>query len=1117
MAAKRRRTSKLISGPLWYKDAIIYELHVKAFMDSNDDGIGDIRGIVSKLDYLQSLGITAIWLLPFYPSPFRDDGYDIASYTSIHPAYGTLTDFKELLAEAHARNLRVITELVLNHTSDQHPWFQKSRHAKPGSRWRDFYVWSDTAEKYEDARIIFQDFETSNWTWDPVAKAYYWHRFYSHQPDLNYDNPRVHKAMLDAIDFWFRLGVDGLRLDAVPYLYERQGTNCENLPETHAFLKKLRAHVDKNFNDRMLLAEANQWSEDAVAYFGDGDECHLAFNFPVMPRMFMALQMEDRYPITEILDPPLEIPENAQWAFFLRNHDELTLEMVTDEERDYMYRMYADDPRAKINVGIRRRLAPLLSNNRRRIELLNMLLLSLPGTPVLYYGDEIGMGDNYYLGDRDGVRTPMQWTPDRNAGFSRVNPQRLYLPVVTDPEYHYEACNVDTQERNPSSWLWWMRRIIALRKRYRAFSRGTCEFLSPSNHRVLAFLRKFEDQVMLIVVNLSRFSQCVELDLAEYTDMVPMEVFSHNKFPTIRSEPYQITLNRHDCYWFELLPSIEETDMTDRPPVTIALEALPSDGLDVEVREGLERRGLLRYLKRSRWFGSKGRQVRSIAITETIRLPNDNLPTYLLLVDVEYNEGVPGTYQLPVVFALKDQVAELLHNHPRAIIANLEVDGQEGVIVDAIYEENFHQALLQLIARRRKRKGEAGELVSSRARSLTRQLKEIDLPVDSRVLSVEQSNSSILYDQHWVLKLYRRLEKGINPDAEIGRVLSETAKFAHIPEYKGSLMYRNKAGEQRETALLQEFVANQGDAWIWVLDHIGRFLEELLTRRQDLGPPPDMGPLQLDSEPVDAHEAVYHLIGDFQTEMFKLLGQRTGEMHRALAGITDNPDFAPEGFSQLYQRSVYQTMRNLLRSVLQTLQKPRSRFDAESGTLANGILEKQNSILAHYRRLLGKKIAAQKIRIHGDYHLGQVLFTGKDFVILDFEGEPARALSERRLKRSPLRDVAGMVRSFHYAVFAGLRRSPVLGDEDYEFIIPWLEAWYHYAATNFLRGYHEAIQNSGLLPKNATEANTLFEIFLLDKAVYELGYELNNRPDWITIPMLGIEEILAQSEREERR
>ena len=547
-----RRPAPIGANPQWYKDAIIYEARVRSFFDSNGDGYGDFRGLASKLDYLQDLGVTALWLLPFYPSPMRDDGYDIADYTDVHQEVGALSDFEFFLEQAHARGLRVITELVLNHTSDQHPWFKRARRAPPGSTDRDFYVWSDTPERYREARIIFKDFEPSNWAWDPVARAYFWHRFYAHQPDLNFENPAVHEALFGVVDFWFGKGVDGLRLDAVPYLYEAEGTNCENLPQTHAFLKRLRAHVDARFSDRMLLAEANQWPEDAVAYFGNGDRCHMAFHFPLMPRMFMANRMEDRFPLIDILNQTPSIPENAQWATFLRNHDELTLEMVTDEERDYMYRVYAEDPQARVNLGIRRRLAPLLGNDRRRIELMNALLFALPGTPVIYYGDEIGMGDNIYLGDRNGVRTPMQWNQDRNAGFSAANPQRLYLPLVADPENHPAAVNVEAQQNNPTSLLWWMRRLIGAARRSPSLSRGDIEFLYPENRKVVAFLRTFEDDRTLVVANLSRSAQFVELDLSRFDGRQPVELIGRVAFPRIGQLPYLLTLGPHDFLWFEL-------------------------------------------------------------------------------------------------------------------------------------------------------------------------------------------------------------------------------------------------------------------------------------------------------------------------------------------------------------------------------------------------------------------------------------------------------------------------------------------------------------------------------------------------------------------------------------
>jgi maltose alpha-D-glucosyltransferase/alpha-amylase len=1108
-------TSVLVNDPLWYKDAVIYELHIKAFRDSSDDGIGDIQGIISKLDYLQNLGITALWLLPFYPSPLRDDGYDIARYTEINAMYGTLGDFKELLRQAHRRGIRIITELVLNHTSDQHPWFQKSRQARPGSKWRDFYVWSDTPDKYPDARVIFKDFEESNWSWDPVAKAYYFHRFYSHQPDLNYDNPKVHKAMLDVIDFWFDLGVDGMRLDAVPYLYEREDTNCENLPETHAFLRKLRAHIDKRYSNRMLLAEANQWSEDAVAYFGDGDSCHMAFNFPIMPRMFMALQMEERYPIIEILDPPLEIPETAQWALFLRNHDELTLEMVTDEERDYMYRMYATDPKAKINVGIRRRLAPLLGNNRRRIELMNILLLSLPGTPVIYYGDEIGMGDNFYLGDRDGVRTPMQWTPDRNAGFSRSNPQKLYLPVIIDPEYHYEAVNVETQDNNPSSLLWWMRRVIAMRKNFKVFGRGTCEFVSGQNHRVLAFLRTFEDETVLVVVNLSRFSQCVELDLSGYVDYVPSEMFSQNDFPRIKNEPYMVTLGPHGHYWFVLKPAEDVAEVTEeRPLPSLQLSELPTSVLTPQLQDWLERRVLIPYMRRSRWFGGKGRRIRSVRIVETAPVSNSDRPRFFLLLRVTYNEGLPDRYLLPLSIAFREAAAMVKKNCPSAALGDVRVGENEGVAFDGSHDPELHQVLFDLIARHRHLKAKDGDFRAFRVRGFKASIQNRELPLDSRLLGAEQSNTSVAYDEAFILKLYRRLEMGVNPDAEIGRALSEKARFEHTPSFRGAIEYRSKNGtEPIVVGLLQDFIPNQGDAWSYLTDHLWRFFEHVLSRRNELETPSTNHPIRMDMTLAGEYPVLMDLVGEFQSEMISLLGERTGQLHLALASLSKEPAFAAEPFSQLYQRSVYQTMRNLVRRVIDSLQKSYGKFTPADREDAQTVIENQAAILETMRRILQKKFSAMKIRIHGDYHLGQVLFTGKDFFIIDFEGEPARALSERRLKRSPLRDVAGMIRSFHYAVHTGLLRHPSIRVDDRPVLIPWAEAWYRYAGSLFLDTYMRTVEDAPFLPRRREDANILFESFLLEKAVYELGYELNNRPDWVSIPLRGILDLLQQADQ----
>src|SRR5499427_1747272 len=817
--------------PLWYKDAVIYELHVKTFCDSDGDGMGDFRGLMEKLDYLHELGITAIWLLPFYPSPLRDDGYDIADYFDVNPRYGTLEDFRAFLDAAHERNLRVITELVINHTSDQNPWFQKSRRAvakygplaagvDSGSEqmarvgdlgysdddltYKDFYVWSETPEKYKDARIIFKDFETSNWAWDPVAKAYYWHRFYSHQPDLNFDNPAVHDAVKKVCDFWLSMGVDGLRLDAIPYLYEREDTNCENLPETHKFLRELRAHVDAKFPNRMLLSEANQWPEDAAAYFGKGDETHMSFHFPLMPRMFMSLQMEDRFPIIDIMEQTPPIPENCQWAMFLRNHDELTLEMVTDEERDYMYRVYATDPHARINLGIRRRLAPLLANNRRKIELLNTLLFSMPGTPILYYGDEIGMGDNFYLGDRNGCRTPMQWSPDRNAGFSRANPQQLYLPVTIDPEYHYEAVNVENQQKNLSSLLWWTRRVIAMRKNFKAFSRGSLEFLNPDNPKVLAFLRHWENETIVVVANLSRFSQSAELDLSRFAGCVPREVFSRNLFRPIRKSRYVITLGPHAYYWFALHAPIDARRASKKHVVpTIKAPAQLDVSLSNSQREQLECDILPNHIQNSRWFGSKARSFRNLKVTEQLPFSPDADGARLWFIDVNYLDAPTETYAIPVKIASGETAHSITQNAPHAIVA--QFGRKNGVVLcDAIWDAAFRSQLFDAIVRRRTLSAQAGQFVGLTTSGF--ESKEFDIPANSHVLSAEQSNSSMLFDNKFFLKLYRKLEDGINPDVEITRFLTEKTDFPNVPAFVGALEYRRPKAEPTVVCLLQRAI-----------------------------------------------------------------------------------------------------------------------------------------------------------------------------------------------------------------------------------------------------------------------------------------------------------------------
>jgi maltose alpha-D-glucosyltransferase/alpha-amylase len=1089
--------------PLWYKDAVIYEMHVKTFCDSDGDGMGDFRGLIEKLDYLQELGITAIWLLPFYPSPLRDDGYDIADYFDVNPNFGTLDDFRAFLDAAHARNLRVITELVINHTSDQNPWFQKSRRAVAAAgagisnndlAYKDFYVWSDTPEKYKDSRIIFKDFETSNWAWDPVAKAYYWHRFYSHQPDLNFDNPAVHDAVEKVCDFWLDLGVDGLRLDAIPYLYERENTSCENLPETHQYLRKLRAHIDAKFPNRMLLSEANQWPEDAAAYFGNGDESHMNFHFPLMPRMFMALQMEDRFPIIDILEQTPSIPEQCQWAMFLRNHDELTLEMVTDEERDYMYRVYATDPHARINLGIRRRLAPLLVNSRRKIELLNILLFSMPGTPIIYYGDEIGMGDNFYLGDRNGCRTPMQWSPDRNAGFSRANPQQLYLPITIDPEYHYEAINVENQQKNLSSLLWWTRRVIAMRKNFKAFSRGSLEFLYPDNPKVLAFLRRYEDETILVVVNLSRFAQSAELDLSRFSGCVPMEVFSRNLFRPIRKSRYVITLGPHAHYWFALHAPTDGRRAPRKKIVPVINAPMELETLLANsTRAAIEGEILPRYLQTCRWFGSKARTFRNLRVVERSSISQDAQSAQLWFVEVNYLDAPTETYVLPVEIASGDAARAISQAAPQAVIARFE-GSEESILFDAIWDLKCRSRLFDTIVRHQTMKGRAGELVGVTARAF--EADQSTNPGNSQVLGVEQSNSSMLFDNKFFLKLYRKIDDGVNPDVEITRFLTEHTKFPNVPAFVGAIEYRRAKTEPTVVCLLQSAVANQGDGWSLTLDAVGRYYERVLGRKADL-----------QNEIAPPGTLLDELFGGVYPEKMKLLGERTGELHLALASYPDDPAFQPEPFSAMAQRSVYQNMRASLRRAFTLLEKKLCDLPATFRDEAKEVLGAEQEILAREKRLLDRRTNAAKIRIHGDYHLGQLLYTGKDFVILDFEGEPARPLSERKLKRSVLRDVAGMMRSFQYAAYSALWQ-PAMRKEDVPFLERWADLWYRHMGSVFLQSYLKTTGTAIFIPQNSEDLQMMLEAYLLDKAVYEIGYELNNRPAWVVIPVRGIKHIL---------
>jgi len=1103
-------TAVLSDDPLWFKDAIIYEIHIRAFQDSTNDGIGDINGLIERLDYLSDLGITAIWLLPFYPSPLKDGGYDIADYTDVHEHYGTRADFARLLQEAHRRGLRVITELVLNHTSAEHPWFQAARRAPPGSPEREFYVWSDTPARYEDTRIIFKDYETSNWAWDPVAKAYYWHRFYVHQPDLNFENPAVHEALFQVIDFWLEMGVDGLRLDAVPYLYEREGTSCENLTETHDFLKRLRAHIDGKFKNRMLLAEANQWPADAAAYFGGGDECHMNFHFPLMPRMFMAIETEDSFPIVNILKRTPKIPESCQWATFLRNHDELTLEMVTDEDRDTMYRGYAAERAARINLGIRRRLAPLLGV-RRKVELMTALLLSLPGTPVLYYGDEIGMGDNIYLGDRDGVRTPMQWSSDRNAGFSRANPQKLYLPPIIDPEYHYEAINVEAQQSNPSSLLWWMKRLLAKRKEHRLFGRGTIEFVTGDNPRVLAFVREYEGEAVLVVANLSRFVQCTRLNLERFKTMAPIELFGRMKFPEIGETPYFVSLGPYDFYWLALdRPQSAET-AAERPPLVArgSWTALFEPARRLQLS-----RALLAYVTGRRWFRGKARTRKQVAIGEVLTFegPGGDARHAIVLLRIEYDHGPPETYLVPVAFGEETDPPEATRT-PGMVIARValsdvpERGSVNGLLYDALCSEAFNASLLAAMT------GRTGPIATGRLGRLAGDaftaLRE--LPADTvlapRAMAAEQSNSGVLYGDRFLLKLFRVVEEGPSAELEVGRFLaSRTSGYHGVPRLSGVLEYQQPNREPSTLGTLFEYVPNQGDAWTLAQDALDRYFDRVLAdERHPEAPQIDASSL-LERARGPVADQVVDRIGPF-VDHARLLGRRTAELHLELAGPTDDPLFAPEPYDIMHQQSIHGSAVAYAARTFDLLRSRLGQLGPDQRALADAVLAREADLDRVLARITRRRIDTIRTRTHGDYHLQQVLWTGNDFVIIDFEGEPGRPLSQRRFKRTPLRDVAGMLGSLRYVSAAELR-SGRHRPEDVARLEPWARAWSQWVSAVFLAGYLDRAQGSRIVPRSDADLALMLEFFRLEKSIYEVGYELNNRPDWLEIPLRGLLELL---------
>jgi len=1063
--------------PLWYKDAVIYQLHIKSFFDSNNDGVGDFKGLIAKLDYIAEIGVTAVWLLPFYPSPRRDDGYDIAEYRGVHPEYGVLEDARRFISEAHKRGLKVITELVINHTSDQHPWFQRARKARPGSSARNFYVWSDTDKKYAGTRIIFLDTEKSNWTWDEEAKAYFWHRFYSHQPDLNFDNPRVLKSVLAVMRFWLDAGVDGLRLDAVPYLVEREGTNNENLPETHAVLKRIRAEVDARFPDRMLLAEANQWPEDTQVYFGNGDECHMAFHFPLMPRMYMAIAQEDRFPITDIMRQTPEIPPNCQWAIFLRNHDELTLEMVTDKERDYLWKTYAAEPRARLNLGIRRRLAPLLERDRRRIELMNSLLLTMPGTPVIYYGDEIGMGDNLHLGDRDGVRTPMQWSSDRNGGFSRADPAALVLPSIMDPLYGYEAVNVEAQWRDPHSLLNWLRRMLVERRKHRAFGRGTIRFLQPQNRKVLAYLREYQDETILCIANVARTAQAVELDLSQFAGRVPVELSGGAVFPMIGQLSYLLTLPPFGFYWFNLSADTAPpvwSSATSGPAVehhTFVLRHSLSEVVENGACVTLQNEVLPGYVRQRRWFQHKDKQIEQLEVALAGLIGTD-ADCFLYTEIAVTSEGRQSRYALPMAIAWENAPSNPFES-PLAL-ARVRKGPRVGLLTDAFASPALARTVVAGLRAEKRVPFGGGEIVFCPTDYF---LESQNADLDGAVLewpAAEQTNSTMVVGRKLVLKLLRRLGSGRHPEGEMSRFLTDKG-FEGTPPLLGEMLRVDGDGDTATLVIVQEYVFNQGDGWEWTINRLSRIVDEGATPFTDSG------------------EGGFAEYGEFA----RRAGRRIGQMHRLLAEPSDDVAFAPETITPTRAAAVG---ARILGQFDAALTAGRTSRNSEVATLAREIGSRRNELAARVNDRAQLAAGLLRTRIHGDLHLGQVLVTSEDVQIIDFEGEPAKTLEERRRKYLPLRDVAGMLRSFDYAAHEVERRTTQAGGgEGVARAATILADFRRYAADALLEGYQ-----GGLGQPLSDREIRLLDLLMLEKASYEVCYESANRPDWLIVPVRGL-------------
>jgi maltose alpha-D-glucosyltransferase/alpha-amylase len=1007
-------------GPDWFKRAVFYEVLVRAFSDSNRDGSGDLRGLTEKLDYLKWLGVDCLLLPPLHDSPLRDGGYDIRDFRAVLAEFGTVEDFVYFLAQAHKRGIRVITDLVMNHTSDTHPWFQDSRR-NPDGPYGDFYVWSDDSTRYPDARIIFVDTESSNWTYCPVRGQFYWHRFFSHQPDLNYDNRAVADAMIDVLRFWLDLGIDGFRLDAVSYLFEREGTNCENLPETHAFLRRCRKVIDDEYPGRVLLVEADQWPTDVVEYFGDagvgGDECHMAFHFPLMPRIFMAVRRESRFPISEILAQTPPIPSGCQWGIFLRNHDELTLEMVSDDERDYMYAEYAKDPRMKANIGIRRRLAPLLDNDRNQLELFTALLLSLPGSPVLYYGDEIGMGDNIWLGDRDAVRGPMHWTPDRNAGFSFCDPGRLYLPIIMDPLYGYQAVNVEAQIKGINSLLHWNRRMIEIRKQHATFGLGKFHELGASNPSVLAYIREHHEpdgsrDVVLCVNNMSRLPQPVELDLGPWRGCTPVELTGGAPFPPIGELPYLLTLPGHGFYWFAIL--------AQEQPVS----AVPDRLAD--------------WLPAQRWFAAKGRAIAGVHVAQSVTLADAQPRAEHIVLRVEFADGGPPQHYQLLLGRRGVLPPELQH----ATIGTVDDD----VGYDGLWDPQLTQVVLDLLAREQ----QVGPL-----RFVLEPGAQLPHDVAARMVTAEQSNSCVVYGEQAILKLFRRVTPGLNPDLELHRALREVG-CTHVAQLLGAIE-GSLHGEPASFGILQQYAANSVEGWTMALVSVRDLLAEADLRADEVG-------------------------GDFASEAYRL-GKVVAAVHADLATAL--------GVSTLDSQDLAAVSDGMTRRLEEAL------------SVVPELAELAPALRSTFRAVAAVPPGVSVQRVHGDLHLGQALRTPTGWLLIDFEGEPAKPLAQRSAPHSPLRDIAGMLRSFDYAAYHQLAEwqhdaSDPSGQLQYR-----AQEWAVRNREAFCDGYTDV---AGADPRSS---QVLLRAYELDKAVYETVYETRYRPSWAQIPLRSLRHLVA--------